>query len=195
MSRLTPAPRDELGQYEPIFALIEGSMGFVPSSIPTLGHIPELVPAFAGFAGAVMNAGRIDPTLVQLVAHVASSAAGCRYCQAHTATQAAHLGVDADKVAAVWQFETDARFSDAERAALRVARDAAFVPNAVTDEDFAALATHYDQEAIVQIVAVIGLFGFLNRWNDTMATQLEAIPTAFATEHLGPNGWSVGKHA
>jgi hypothetical protein len=44
-------------------------------------------------------------------------------------------------------------------------------------------------------VAVISLFGWLNRWNDTMATELEDEPLAFASQHLTANGWSAGKHA
>jgi alkylhydroperoxidase family enzyme len=66
-------------------------------------------------------------------------------------------------------------FSDSERAALRVAQGAAQVPNAVTDADFAELKGHYTDAQIVDI-AVISLFGFLNRFDDTMATELEASP-------------------
>jgi len=177
-----------------MFTLIESSMGFVPSSLPTMARIPAVFETFGRFAATVMNAGQIDPTLVQLIANMASNAAGCRYCQAHTATHAHHLGVDAEKIAAVWTFENDRRFSDAERAALRLARDAAQIPNAATDEHFTELKEHFDDTQIVQIVAVISLFGYLNRWNDTMATTLEPEPLKFATDHLGPNGWQPGKH-
>ncbi|MDZ7727690.1 MAG: hypothetical protein U5Q44_05530 [Dehalococcoidia bacterium] len=44
-------------------------------------------------------------------------------------------------------------------------------------------------------MGVISLFGWLNRWNDTMATDLEEEPLAFAQEHLGGAGWAAGKHA
>lgn len=194
MARITPIPREELPQYEPIFEMVEASMGFVPSSMPTMARIPALFEAFGGLALAISAAGEIEPQLMQLVAHVASTAAGCRYCQAHTGAHAEALGVDAAKVAAVWEFETDDRFTAAERAALRVARDAAQVPNATTDEQFAELAEHYTENQIVQIVATISMFGYLNRWNDTMATTLEPEPLAFATTHLASRGWEVGKH-
>jgi hypothetical protein len=46
------------------------------------------------------------------------------------------------------------------------------VPNAVTDAHFAELKKHYTDAQIVEIVAVISLFGFLNRFNDTTATEL-----------------------
>ena len=75
---------------------------------------------------------QLDPGLVQLVAHIASTAAGCRYCQAHTGAHAARAGVAEEKLAAAWEFETSDLFDAAERAALRLARDAAILPNAAT---------------------------------------------------------------
>jgi len=41
---------------------------------------------------------------------------------------------------------------------------------------------------------VIALFGFLNRWNDAIATALEAPAAAVARTHLEAAGWSAGKH-
>jgi hypothetical protein len=48
---------------------------------------------------------------------------------------------------------------------------------------------------MVELTAIISLFGFLNRWNDTLATALEPSPTAFAAATLAGNGWKSGKHA
>jgi hypothetical protein len=39
------------------------------------------------------------------------------------------------------------------------------------------------------------LLGFLNRWNDTLATPLETGPRNFAECHLAATGWEIGKHA
>jgi hypothetical protein len=41
---------------------------------------------------------------------------------------------------------------------------------------------------------VIALFGFLNRWNDTMATPLEDEPIAVGERYLKRGGWTAGKH-
>jgi len=68
-------------------------------------------------------------------------------------------------------------------------------PNAVTDEDFTELKRYYTDAQIVDIVAVIALFGFLNRFNDTMATELESSPVEAGQRFLAQKGWSVGKHA
>ena len=80
----------------------------------------------------------------------------------------------------MFEFETSPLFNDAERAVLRVAWHGALQPNAVTDEDIEALTTHFSDREIVEIVAVLSLYGFLNRWNGTLNTELEAQPAAFA---------------
>ena len=194
MAHITPLDRVDLPEFEVVFELTEAAMGFVPRSMYTMGRNPALLQAFAQLAGTVLGPGQVDGGLKQLVALVASTAAGCRYCQAHTASSATRNGVDADKVEAVWAFDTDDRFSQSERAALRLARDAATVPNATTSAHFDDLAVHFDEAQIVEIVAVISLFGWLNRWNDTMATDLEDEPLGFGRAHLAAQGWEPGKH-
>jgi hypothetical protein len=60
--------------------------------------------------------------------------------------------------------------------------------------DFDALKCHWDEGQIVEIVAAIGLFGYLNRWNDTLATELEDHPAGVAQRTLSGWGWEPGKH-
>lgn len=113
---------------------------------------------------------------------------------AHTAGAALQLGTDAKKVEAVWEFRTSPLFSAAERAALEVAIAGAAQPNEVTDEMFAELKKHWSEGQIVEIVGVVAMFGFMNRWNDTMATPLEEEPIHVGEKHLAKSGWNVGKH-
>ncbi len=195
MPHVRPLSRDALVKFEPFFQIAEQMMGgFVPNSLFTMGHRPEILEAFMLLAGAVNGPGTVDSGLKQLVAYVASNAAGCRYCQAHTSAHASHAGVDVEKVEHAFEFETHPIFSDAERAALRLARDSALLPNLVEAEHFEELRKHFEEPQIVELVAVCALFGFLNRWNDTMSTELESRPRAFAEQHLGDAGWDVGKH-
>jgi alkylhydroperoxidase family enzyme len=125
---------------------------------------------------------------------VASRAAGCTYCQAHTGHTAHRNGVDEEKLQAAFDYETSPLFDAKEHAALRLAHHAALVPNAAEDAHFDELRKHFDEEEIVDIVSVIALFGYLNRWNDTMATTLEQSPLAFGEQTLAAGGWQAGKH-
>lgn len=196
MANVDPLSRNDLGEeFDDVFRMVEGAMGFVPNSMLTMARRPELLGAFASFAGAVQRHADLDPVLIQLVAHVASTAAGCSYCQAHTGAVAERRGASAELLDDVWSFETSEQFSSAQRAALRLARDAAVVPNTTGPQHFAELREHFSEEQIVDLVAVISLFGFLNRWNDTMATTLEEEPRSFGDATLASRGWSANKHA
>ncbi|MBY0265323.1 MAG: hypothetical protein K2W84_02845 [Burkholderiales bacterium] len=113
---------------------------------------------------------------------------------AHTAGAALGLGIEDKKLEAVWEFRSSPLFTDAERAALEVAVAGAAQPNAVTDEMFTELKKYWSEGQIVEIVAVVAMFGFMNRWNDTMATPLEEEPIHVGEKHLAQSGWNVGKH-
>lgn len=195
MPRIAPLPRQDLSQHDHRFADAELAMGFVPNSLFTMARVPRLLETFSDLAGIILRSEVIPRPLVQMVALVASTASGCRYCQAHTGHTAERVGVTAEKLSAIWSYETSDLFDDAERAALRIAQAGGSTPNEATDEMFEAARQYYDDQQLAAIVAVIALFGYLNRWNDTIATQLEDAPTAFGRRVLGAEGWEVGKHA
>lgn len=195
MARLEAAenPPEDLAA---LMATVEARMGFVPHSMRMMAHRPDVLRAFMGLGAAVMGPSHlVSPALKQMIAYMASLAAGGRYCQAHTAHQAHSQGVDADKIAQLWSFEHSPLFSSAERSALRLAMLARQTPNAVEDEDTAAVQANFGPDGLAEITAVIAFFGFLNRWNDTLATPLEDAPRAFASSNLVEAGWTVGKHA
>ena len=114
---------------------------------------------------------------------------------AHNAGGSLRAGVRNEKLEAVWQYGSSPLFSDAERAALDFSVAAAAQPNAVTDAHFEALKLNWSEGAIVEIVAVVSFFGFMNRWNDTMATPLEEEPVEVGERFLAKQGWRPGKHA
>jgi uncharacterized peroxidase-related enzyme len=194
MPRIEPLRREDLPEHEPTFGAVERALGVLPNSTLTMARWPELMEAFAGLNAVVMGEGRVSGVLKQMVAAMVSSAAGCAYCQAHTSHVAERRGAETEKLEALWDFETSALFDDAERAALRVAHGAGCVPNAVTDEDMAELRRHFSDAEVVELVAVMANFGFLNRWNDTMSTELERSPFSWASEHLARVGWDAGAH-
>ena len=196
MSRVKPLTDAELTEYRDIMAPSKERLGFIPNSQRVMARKPELLKAFNELGKAVNNQtdGSIPASLKYMIANAASLSAGCMYCVAHTGGGTARTGTDEDKIAAIWEFETSDLFSEAERSALRFAQAAAAVPNMATDDDFADLRKHFTEYQIVEIVAVISMFGFLNRWNDTMATALEEEPIEFAERALADKGWTAGKH-
>jgi len=197
VSRIEPLRFEELpAEAKPILEYARQLMGFVANDVLIMARWPELLLAMQQMVSVVYGQGQLDDGLKRLVGLVTSAAAGCRYCQAHTAHGASLApGMSPEKVAAVWDFESSELFDDRERAALRIARGAGQNPNAVTDAEFSDLRQHFDAHEVMELMGVICLFGFLNRWNDTLATELESIPLNFASTHLPTESWTPGKHA
>lgn len=172
------------------------TLGFCPNSVLTMQHRPAVATAFIELNKAVMaNHGRVTSALKRLIGYLSSHAAGCQYCQAHTILAAERYGAEPEQLAHIWEFATHPAFSPAERAALAFAVAASAVPNAVNDALGDALRAHWNEGEIVEILGVISLFGFLNRWNDSMGTTLEAGAAAAGQLHLAGQGWGPGKHA
>ena len=195
MAHLSPLPRDANPELVEKFDHYQETRGFVPNSILTMQRRPNIAKAFMALNQAVLYEGTVSEELKMLVSLIASQAAGCRYCQAHMANLSHIYQASAEKIAAVWEYQTSPHFSDAERAALNVAYKASTVPNEVEDTDFRALKEYFDDGQIVEVIASISLFGYLNRWNDTMSTDLEEYPGGVAQELIGGVGWNAGKHA
>ena len=193
MANMEPLRRQDHPELEELFQRYDDTLSFVPNSLFTMARRPEILRAFSELITQIWRTGTLPMSLKPLVGIVSSVAAGCRYCQAHEAVDAKMRGVDDSKIAEIWDFERSPLYDDGERAALRFARDASLVPNEVTPSHFEELRKHWDDGQIVEILAVVGLFGFLNRWNDTMATELEETPLGFATDRYREH-WEAGKH-
>ena len=179
--RLAPLPPAHTPELADQFASFLKSLGFVPNSVLTMQRKPALVRAFVAMQAVIWSPdSKVGRGLKRLIAFAASGAI--------------HFGIDPARLAALADFATSPLFTPAEKAALALAAGASAVPNAVTDEIFAALRSHWDEEQIVEIVAAVAMAGFLARWNGTMATPLEDEPREVAEKYLAPQGWTAGIH-
>ena len=182
--------RDEACEFEDLFKFVESFMGYLPNAHLTMSERPELLKAFSGLAGTVFQSDGIDMGTKQLIALASSLASGCKYCQAHTSHGAERAGVEEKKIADILNYSESEEYSESERAVLDLAFAAGKVPNQSNQEHFDNLKKHFSKKEIVDIVSVISLFGFLNRWNDTLGTALEEVPENFIKNKLKPTGWN-----
>ncbi len=195
MPHIDPLPDDETPALEDEFETFEEILGFVPNSLLTMQRKPEIVEGFDYFTTKVMKeANDVDPGFKRLAAHVASSAAGCQYCEAHSLVAATIHDVDQEKLDELWEYEQSDHYTEKERVALDFAIAAGSVPNRVDEEIMEAMNEHWTDDEIVELLAAISLYGFLNRWNDSMATELEDVPREMGERVLKSRGWDGGKH-
>ena len=195
MPLVEPLPAETTPELAEDFAIFERILGFVPNSLLTMQRRPAIVKGFGVLTEAVMDPeGAVDPGFKRLLAHFASRAAGCQYCEAHSLIAANLHDINQQKLDAIWDYKTSPLYSEAERAGLDFALAAGSVPNGVDNEIMQNLRAHWDDEQIVEILAAISLYGFLNRWNDSMATEIEDAPIAMGERVLSKGGWDGGKH-
>ncbi|MCW8856310.1 MAG: carboxymuconolactone decarboxylase family protein [Kangiella sp.] len=195
MAHLKPLSADSHPELADDFKIFEEILGFIPNSLLTMQRRPKIVQAFGVLTKAVMNPeGVVDLGFKRLIAHFASRAAGCQYCEAHSLIAANIHGINQEKIDAIWDYQTNSLYSDAERVALDYALAAGSVPNAVDNELMERMKQHWSDDEIVEILGAVCLYGFLNRWNDSMATDLEDAPKLMGDRVLSKGGWTGGKH-
>ncbi|MCP3673289.1 MAG: carboxymuconolactone decarboxylase family protein [Gammaproteobacteria bacterium] len=196
MAHLQPLSRDDINDAElqTMLDRYQAIRNFVPNSVLTMSRRPNIAKSFAALNQAILYEGTVAEELKMLVSLISSQATGCRYCQSHMANLSSIYKACDEKIAAVWEFQTSDLFSGAEKAALNLALKGSVLPNEASEKEFDELKKYFDEGQIVEIVATIAMFGYLNRWNDTMATSLEEYPAGVAERTLGGTGWDRGKH-
>ena len=171
------------------------TLGFCPNSVLTMQHRPAISKAFINLNKAVMaNEGRVSSALKRMIAWVSSNATGCRYCQAHAIRAAERYGAEVEQLNNIWSYKTHPSFSESERVALDFSLAASVIPNAVDGALKKRLHTYWDEGEIVEMLGVISLFGYLNRWNDSMGTKIEDGAVESGMMYLVKNGWNEGKN-
>lgn len=191
-----PSTEQEDKNFLELIQFFNETLGFCPNSVKTMYHRPAIAYAFIGLNKAVMeNRGRVTSALKRLIGYISSNVAGCRYCQAHTIRAAERYGAESEKLENIWEFRTHPAFTEPERAALEFALASSSIPNAVDDHIAENLRQHWNEGEIVEILGVIALFGYLNRWNDSMGTELEKEAIESGEKFLKQSGWTAGKHA
>ena len=181
--------REDFPEFKDLFDLVESFMGYLPNAYLLMADKPDLMQAFAKMSASVFSADVLDIPSKQLIALASSLSAGCKYCQSHTSHGAERAGVPNEKIAEILNYQTSEYYEAKEVALLDLAFASGEVPNKATKAHFEKLKEFYSKEQILEAVAVISFFGFLNRWNDTFGTEIEEIPANYLSEKLKPKNW------
>jgi len=195
MALVTPLATDENEEVAELARFFNETLGFCPNSVLTMQRRPAIAKAFINLNMAVMaNDGRVTAEQKRLIGYITSANTGCRYCEAHTILAAERYGGTDERLANIWSFRESEMYSAGEKAAFEFALAASSVPNAVDDNISTELHKYWDDGEIVEILGVISLFGYLNRWNDSMGTTMETGAVDAGERLLSNSAWTRGKH-
>ena len=193
---VSPLDRNSTNQAKEMAAFYDETLGFTPNSLFTMMHRPRIAKAFLEMNQAVMeNKGSITSSMKREIAYLSSMTTGCRYCEAHAIRAAERYGSSKERLENIWEYKSNVAFSESDRAMFDLAIAASQVPNGVSEEIKARAKKFFSDGEIVEILGVVALFGYLNRWNDSMGTELENPAVKSAEKILKERGWEVGKHS
>ena len=193
---VSPLDRNSTNQAKEMAAFYDETLGFTPNSLFTMMHRPRIAKAFLEMNQAVMeNKGSITSSMKREIAYLSSMTTGCRYCEAHAIRAAERYGSSQERLENIWEYKSNAAFSESDRAMFDLAIAASQVPNGVSEEIKARAKKFFSDGEIVEILGVVALFGYLNRWNDSMGTELENPAVKSAEKILKERGWELGKHS
>ena len=193
---VSPLDRNSTKQAKEMATFYDETLGFTPNSLFTMMHRPRIAKAFLEMNQAVMeNKGSVTSSMKREIAYLSSMTTGCRYCEAHAIRAAERYGSSKKRLENIWEYKSNAAFSESDRAMFDLAIAASQVPNGVSDEIKSRAKKLFSDGEIVEILGVVALFGYLNRWNDSMGTELENPAVKSAEKILEARGWEVGKHS
>ena len=185
--------KEESKELKKLIKFYDETLGFCPNSVKTMFIRPEIAYSFIELNKAVMeNKGKVSSKLKRMIGFVSSRVTGCNYCQAHTIRAAERYGASDDQLENIWEFRESKDFSEKEKIALEFSIAASSIPNGVDGDLSRQLRKYWDDGEIVEILGVISLFGFLNRWNDSMGTRIEEAADKSGKKYI--KGWNPKKH-
>ena len=193
---VSPLDRNSTKQAREMADFYDETLGFTPNSLFTMMHRPRIAKAFLEMNQAVMeNKGSVTSSMKREIAYLSSMTTGCRYCEAHAIRAAERYGSSQERLENIWEYKSHVAFSEADRAMFDLAIAASQVPNSVSEEIKTRAKKFFNEGEIVEILGVVALFGYLNRWNDSMGTELENPAVKSAEKFLKARGWEVVKHS
>ncbi|MFF0546144.1 carboxymuconolactone decarboxylase family protein [Nocardia thailandica] len=143
----------------------------------TAGFVKRLV-----MAGKVIDDSTLPKAVYELVKIRASQINGCAYCTDMHTKDAAHAGESAVRINLVAAWHEATVFTEAERAALALTEEATRAADGgrISDDTWAKVREHYDDDQIGGLIAAIAT---INAWN-----RLNAIARTPAGDYV-PGQW------
>ena len=132
------------------------------------GPLAQKIIKHVSAAGLALRDSTLPAATQDLVTLRASQINGCGFCTDMHTKDALHAGESQQRLNLVAAWREATVFTEAERAALELAEQGTRIADAaggVTDEAWANVAKHYDDDQLVALVTAIALINAFNRMN------------------------------
>jgi len=148
---------------KPVYEKFEKDTGKVPEWVKVMAHNPKIVKEFTELFKVIMGEGYIEPVLRWKIAYTVSQTLKCPFCVDVTAKILKSLGISDETLEQIKEREN---LSEEEKEVLRLVKEV--TEKATCDlELFKRLKEKFSEAELVEIVSIIGLFNYINRFNNT----------------------------
>ena len=135
-----------------------------PEWIKVMAHRPEILKEFYELFKVIMGQGEIESLLKWKIAYRVSETLKCPFCVDVTTKMLRRLGASEEVIKKVKQGQ---ELSKKEKEILQLVKEVTEKAHICTPELFEKMKKDFKEPEIVEIVSIIGLFNYINRFNNT----------------------------
>jgi uncharacterized peroxidase-related enzyme len=146
-----------------IFEQIKKSTGSVPKWMRVMANCEDTLFGFFTLFKSVMDDSPTEKLLKWKIAYVVSEANKCEYCVSVSTLQLKNLGLAESDI-----HNIDKACNEKECIALEYAKAATDHAYKIDPQVIQNLKENFSDSQIVEITSVVGLFSFINRFNDAL---------------------------
>ena len=164
MALISSLEKDQINEIaKEIYERFERETGKVPEWAKVMAHRPEILKEFVELFKTIMGQGEIEPLLKWKIALIVSQTLKCPFCVDVSENMLKKLGADEETLKKIKELSTE------EKEILELVKDVTLDGHLDQPELFDMLKEKFNEAQIVEIISVMGLFNYINRFNNTLA--------------------------
>jgi len=150
-----------------VYEKFEKETGKVPEWVKVMAHSPKVLKEFTELFKVVMGENKIEPLLKWKTALVISETLKCPFCINVTQKMLKQLGANEETIEKIKNLSTE------DKEILELVKDVTLDGHLDRPELFEKLKEKFNEAQIVEIISAIGLFNYINRFNNTLGVLPE----------------------
>ncbi|XOB42577.1 MAG: carboxymuconolactone decarboxylase family protein [Candidatus Nealsonbacteria bacterium] len=153
-----------------VYEKFEKETGKTPEWVKVMAHSPKILKEFTELFKVIMGEGKIEPYLKWKIAYTVSDMLRCVFCVDVTTKMLKKFGATEEMIKKIKQRK---ELPEEEKKILELVKDITADAHLDQPEIFEKLKEKLTESQIVEIISVIGLFNYINRFNNTFGVLPE----------------------
>ncbi len=163
MAIISSLEKDQAGQAaKEVYEKFEEEGKKIPEWVKVMAHRPEILKEFFELFKTVMGKGEIEGLLKWKIAYTVSDTLRCPFCVDVTSKMMKTLGATEEEIE-----KMDKEAPEKEKYLLELVKEVTKEAQVCNQKLFTKLKDNFTEKQIVEIVSIIGLFNYINRFNNT----------------------------